>query len=146
MNPFQTSRSFSDIGTTHAEINVVPLIDVMLVLLVVFLVTAPMLTHAVKINLPSARSTPSRISEKPIVVSLDEQGNIWIGQTPVTLEKLEAHFAAARMDATPGPSESTQALNLQVAATVPYEKVALVMSVLSRSGVTKVALLTKPEG
>jgi biopolymer transport protein ExbD len=121
-----------------SEINVTPLVDVMLVLLVIFIVTAPLMTRAVHVELPETAATAPVEQGTHIHVSMDAQGAVFIENRPVTLEELEAELRAQR-DADAG-------LTVQVHgdAQTPYGRMALMMSLIQRAGVTKVDLVTLP--
>jgi len=121
-----------------SEINVTPLVDVMLVLLVIFIVTAPLMTRAVHVELPETAATTPVAQSQHVHVSMDAQGMPFIENRPVTLEELEAELHA-QLDADPG-------LTVQVHgdAQTPYGRMALMMSLIQRAGVTKVDLVTLP--
>lgn len=121
-----------------SEINVTPLVDVMLVLLVIFIVTAPLMTRAVHVELPETAATAPLAPERHVHVSMDAQGAAYIENRPVTLEALEAELHA-QLAADAG-------LTVQVHgdAQTPYGRMALMMSLIQRAGVTKVDLVTLP--
>ena len=121
-----------------SEINVTPLVDVMLVLLVIFIVTAPLMTRAVHVELPETAATTPVEQSQHVHVSMDAQGMPFIENRPVTLEELEAELHA-QLDADPG-------LTVQVHgdAQTAYGRMALMMSLIQRAGVTKVDLVTLP--
>ena len=124
-----------------AEINMVPLIDVMLVLLIIFMVTAPLLTHAVKVDLPKAASTASEPRPEAIELSIDREGQVfWNGQV-VQATDLETRLAEA--GASAGQGGGTE-LRLRADRQTPYEKVAQVMSAASRHGLTRLGFVTDP--
>ena len=89
--------SFNNTGSQMptAEINMIPLIDVMLVLLIIFMITAPLMTHSVKVDLPRASSTPT--PEKPMVlqVAITADNRVFVGSEPVDSQQLEARFRDA---------------------------------------------------
>ena len=122
-----------------AEINVVPYIDVMLVLLVIFIITAPLLTHAIKLDLP--RAAGSRAAEKvdTITVSLDAAGALYWNNEPVPdIDTLAARLAnAVQGDEIPD-------LHLRAHNLTPYERIAQVMSAAQRAGVSKIGFVTNP--
>ena len=121
-----------------AEINMVPLIDVMLVLLVIFIITAPLLTHAVKVDLPKASSAPNVTHEK-VQLAIRATGEVyWNGEHVEASQLLPRMSAAAKLDSQPE-------LHLRADRTTPYEKVAQVMSVAAKAGLTKVGFVTEPE-
>ena len=127
-----------------SEINVVPYIDVMLVLLVIFMITAPLLAQGVKIELPKASAQPvERTNAEPLVVSVDAEGRYYIDfggeeDVPVDAETLLTR-AAALMRHRP----DTQVL-VKGDANVGYGKVVTVMALLKSAGATSVGLLTEP--
>jgi len=120
-----------------AEINMVPLIDVMLVLLVIFIVTAPLLTHAVKIDLPraSADATPP---QSPVQLAIRDNGDLcWNGE-PVDPERLEQRMRDAAQQ-TPPPE-----LRIHADRLTHYERVAQAMAMASRLGLTRIGFVTAP--
>ena len=128
--------SQSDNSAVLSEINITPLVDVMLVLMVVFLLTAPLLTNAVKINLPKTATTAPTDTPKAVTVSVDDKGEVFIDKRRVGIDALEPELkrlVAANPDL---------ALSLQADETVPYKAVAKAMAVISRSGVSKLSVLT----
>jgi biopolymer transport protein ExbD len=121
-----------------AEINVVPLVDVMLVLLVIFIVTAPLLTHSVKIDLPKASSSPNMTRPEHVQLGIREDGSLhWNGAT-VALEELESHFSAAAMQ------EPQPELHIRADRQVRYERVAQVMSKAAKAGLVRIGFVTDP--
>ncbi|SDR47552.1 biopolymer transport protein ExbD [Paraburkholderia fungorum] len=132
---------FSDDDDTGlmSEINMTPLVDVMLVLLIIFLVTIPALQHAVRIDLPRAGSQPEGVRAAHVDLAVDVHGAVlWDGQR-VTDDGLRARIAEAAR-ATPQPE-----LHLRADRTVPYERVAEVMSAVQAGGLTKMAFVTMPK-
>ena len=121
-----------------AEINMVPLIDVMLVLLIIFMVTAPLLTHAVKLDLPKAASTANPAQPDKVELSIDGEGRLfWNGQ-PTTSGALDERLAAAAAR-QPQPE-----LHLRADRTTRYEKIAQVMSAAAGQGLSRVGFVTDP--
>ena len=121
-----------------AEINMVPLIDVMLVLLVIFIITAPLLTHAVKIELPRASSVPNKTPPENIQLAIRASGQVyWNGQPVATPDLPPRMSAAARLDPQPE-------VHLRAERTTEYEKVAQVMSMAARAGLTRIGFVTEP--
>ena len=121
-----------------SEINVTPLVDVMLVLLVIFLITAPLMGSALRLDLPAteAASSPAPINSLSLI--LDPQGLIFIDDKPVALEALPAVLA---MQASTDVSVEVQ---LRADQSVPYGRVAEVMGLLQKAGLSKVALAVQP--
>jgi biopolymer transport protein ExbD len=117
-----------------SEINVTPLVDVMLVLLVIFLITAPLMGSALRLDLPATEATASSAPINSLSLSIDPQGLIFIDDKPVALEALPAVLA---MQASTDASVEVQ---LRADQSVPYGRVAEVMGLLQKAGLTKVAL------
>ncbi|ENO83449.1 biopolymer transport protein ExbD/TolR [Thauera linaloolentis 47Lol = DSM 12138] len=122
-----------------SEINMVPLIDVMLVLLIVFMITAPLLTHAVKIDLPQAASQPSEDKPETVALALDADGGLFWNDEPLPAEALGQRLreAAAR---SPQPE-----LHLRADQGTRYQKLAEVMSLAREAGIGKMGFVTVPE-
>ncbi len=118
------------------EINVTPLVDVMLVLLVVFIVTAPLLTQAVHVNLPKTAETTAPEEKEAVYVSVDAKGKVFIDKTEIALESFEKELLARKA------ADPEIALNLNADDAVQYGTVAKVMSSIERSGITKLSVLT----
>ncbi len=118
------------------EINVTPLVDVMLVLLVVFIVTAPLLTQAVHVNLPKTAETAAPEEKEAVYVSVDAKGKVFIDKTEIALESFEKELLARKA------ADPEIALNLNADDAVQYGTVAKVMSSIERSGITKLSVLT----
>lgn len=121
-----------------AEINTTPLVDVMLVLLIIFIITAPLLTHAVRIDLPEASSTPN--SEKPetVTLAIDADGKLFWNDQAIAEGDLEPRLAEAAAR-NPQPE-----LHLRADKNTRYEKLAQVMAVAQRGGITKMGFVTVP--
>ena len=121
-----------------SEINMVPLIDVMLVLLVIFLVTAPMLTHAVKIELPRALSLPNLSNPETVQLSIDAAGAVrW------NAEAVEGAALSQRLSEAAALQPQPE-LHIRAERSTPYEKVAQLMSEAARNGVTHIGFVTDP--
>lgn len=122
----------------NAEINVVNLIDVMLLLLVVFMITAPMMTGGVDINLPRAEARPLE-SKSGLTVTIARDGQILVDETPMTLPQFRAAFRAL------ASQRARQGLYLRADAAVPYGTIAQVLAVMRGANVGNVGLVTEPE-
>ncbi|TAK64955.1 biopolymer transporter ExbD [Methylobacter sp.] len=120
------------------EINVTPLVDVMLVLLVVFIVTAPLLTQAVHVNLPKTAETAPPEEKEAVYISVDAKGKVFIDKTEIALESFEKELLNRKA------ADPEIALNLNADDAVQYGTVAKVMSSIERSGITKLSVLTIP--
>ncbi|MCL1861760.1 MAG: biopolymer transporter ExbD [Proteobacteria bacterium] len=123
----------------RAEINMIPLIDVMLVLLVIFIIAAPLLTHAVKIDLPMANSAVVDMKPETIQLGIKADGQFFWNGDPIEEARLEPLMREAGKRAPPPE------LHLQVDAATPYEFVARTMALASRAGLEKIGFVSKPE-
>ncbi len=122
-----------------AEINMVPLIDVVLVLLVIFIVTAPLLTNAVKLDLPKASSTADIQKPEKVEFAIDATGSLfWKG------ERISRTDAAARFLAE-GQKRPQPEIYLRADQNVPYRYVAETLADASKAGLAKVAFVSEPE-
>ncbi|MCI8212317.1 biopolymer transporter ExbD [Pseudomonas sp. S25] len=128
--------STQDSDEVLSEINVTPLVDVMLVLLVVFIVTAPLLTNSIPINLPKTESVAPVEQKDPLVVSIDGQGKLFINKDEIQPDLLETNLKAAREKA---PDVRVQ---LQADNGVNYGEVARAMASIERAGITKLSVIT----
>jgi len=122
-----------------AEINVTPMVDVMLVLLVIFIITAPLFTHAVKLELPTASSAPAPEKPESITLSINAEGKIFWNNTVVSLDELGTRFADASQK-KPQPE-----LQLRADKSTRYEIIAQVMSSARTHGMTKIGFVTNPK-
>ncbi len=122
-----------------SEINMVPLIDVMLVLLIVFMITAPLLTHGVKIDLPAASSVPNVEKPETVALAMDAEGRLFWNDQPIADGELAARLAEAAA-ATPQPE-----LHLRADRETRYQRIAEVMSAAREAGVQKMGFITVPQ-
>ena len=126
-------------GAPLAEINMVPLIDVMLVLLVIFIVTAPLLSHSVKVELPKASAQVMSAKAEKIDLSIDADGiRYWNGAA------LSREDAAARFMNESGKQPQPE-IHLRADQNVPYRAVAETLADASRAGLSKIGFVTDPE-
>ncbi len=121
-----------------AEINVVPLVDVMLVLLVIFIITAPLLTHSVKIDLPKASSNPNITKPEHIELAIREDGGLYWNGELVARVSLGQRFA---LEAKKQPQPE---LHIRAERLTHYENVAIVMSEAAKTGLVKIGFVTDP--
>ena len=136
----QTSRGRRLMG----EINVVPYIDVMLVLLIIFMITAPLMTQGVKVELPKAGAEPLEAQRlQPLVLSVDRAGRLYlnVGADPQTA--LDEETVAVRAGATLRANPETQVL-VKADSAVAYGRVVQAMVILQRAGASKVGFITDP--
>jgi biopolymer transport protein ExbD len=125
--------------TPMAEINMIPLIDVMLVLLVIFIVTAPLLTHAVKLDLPKASSQANQTKPDNVQLAVDAGGIVyWNG------EAVDRSGWRSRMDAAAQLRPQPE-VHLRADGEVAYRRVAGLMSDAAKSGLTRIGFVTAPE-
>lgn len=131
---------FSDGGQNQpmAEINMIPMIDVMLVLLIVFILAAPLLVHAVKVDLPSETSQADHPLPADITLSIDKDGQIWWGSDPVAATDLDRHLEEE------GAKAETPELHIRADRNVAYGRVADLMALASRKGLHKLAFVSDP--
>ncbi len=121
-----------------SEINVVPLVDVMLVLLIIFIITAPLLTHSVKVDLPKAESNPNITQPEHVELAIRADGSLFWNGEPVVLEQLAPRFTAKVAQAP-----NTE-LHIRADKLAHYEHVARLMSIAAKSGMTKIGFITDP--
>ena len=121
-----------------ADINVVPLVDVMLVLLVIFIITTPLFTHSVKIDLPKASSSPNITRPEHIELGIRENGALYWNGANVSMEALAPRFAA---EASKQPQPE---LHIRADRHVYYEAVAQVMATAAKSGLVRIGFVTDP--
>ncbi len=137
--------SFGRLGSRSAgepmgEINMTPLIDVMLVLLVIFMITAPLMSNSLKLDLPRSDAAGPSEAPKPFVVALDTKGRTYVGDQRVDREQLTAQAAqAAQRD----PKTEVQ---LRADRSVPYGQVAELIGVLQKAGLSRIAFVTDSAG
>ena len=134
----QTRRKRRHEKISMSEINVVPLVDVMLVLLIIFMVTAPMLSMGIDVNLPRVKAKSVDVAEEKLVLTVNETREIFLNKTKMTLgelkPKLEAIFSN-RID---------REIFLRADTNVPYGFVVEVMSEVRKAGVDKLGMITEP--
>ncbi len=126
-----------------AEINVTPFVDVMLVLLIIFMVTAPLLVAGVPVDLPENRAKALDQQAEPVQLSLDASGAIFVGDQPVSEAALPGRLAA--LAAEPAPPEGRR-VYLRADRSLDYGRVMRVMGELNRAGLNRVALVSVGEG
>ncbi|EIJ48821.1 biopolymer transport ExbD/TolR protein [Herbaspirillum sp. GW103] len=136
--------SFGGFNDNHnsgpmADINVTPMVDVMLVLLVIFIITAPMFTHALKLDLPTAQSSPAPEKPETITLGIDAAGKLYWDDQPVSAEDMDARLATAAAK-KPQPE-----LQLRADKSTRYEMIAEVMSAAQGAGLTKLGFVTDPK-
>lgn len=123
-----------------AEINVTPMVDVMLVLLIIFMVTAPMITSSVQVNLPQANAKPSNADAKPITITVNKAGQVFLDNSQIGLPNLISTLQAA------SKNNSDQRIFIRGDKDVDYGTMLQVMADVVQGGFTKVSLLSQQPG
>jgi len=123
-----------------ADINVTPLVDVMLVLLIIFMVTAPLMTAGVPVNLPDSRAKALDQDQKPVDIAVDRDGTIHIGDDAVTIEELPDRLSVIASERRQG--DKPPQVFLRADKALDYGRVMEVMGELNRAGLNRVALVS----
>ncbi len=121
-----------------SEINVTPFVDVMLVLLIIFIITAPLLTHSVKIDLPKAESTPNITQPEHVELAIRTDGSLFWNGEPVLLDQLSSRFVIT-IDQEPRTE-----LHIKADKLAHYEHVARIMSIAANAGMARIGFITDP--
>jgi biopolymer transport protein TolR len=133
------NRNNSDRGTM-SQINVTPLVDVMLVLLVIFMVTAPMMQQGVQVNLPKADAKSLKSPEEVLVVSIEKSGRIFVDKTEIPQAELKVKLSALLLNRT------KKEVFLKADRDVPYGEVVKTMAQIKGAGVERLGMVTEPSG
>lgn len=136
VTPMAARRSL--VGTTLSEINVTPMVDVFLVLLIIFMVTAPLLQHGIDVQLPRETSKPLKTEQQPIVVTVTKKRRMYLNRKRVTLEGLERQL---RLVARARPDE---VVFLRADRNVAYGAVIEAMAAVRRAGIERLGMVTQP--
>lgn len=128
-----------------AEINVVPYIDVMLVLLVIFMVTTPLLSQGIKVNLPQAQAQTIAAVQEPMIISIDEAGNYYLNTTSQPTMPLDAQHLhqAVQQQLKVAPKQTSRQVFVKADKKVDYGKVVSAMVLLQQAGAINIGLLTE---
>lgn len=122
-----------------SEINVTPLVDVMLVLLIIFMITAPMMTQGLNVDLPETTAKSLRQKEEPLIVSVSKDGNIYLDKVEVSQPLLLQQLQAL------GKEKKKNPIFLKADKNVSYGAVVSIMSTIKTAGFDKLGMITKPE-
>jgi biopolymer transport protein ExbD len=123
-------------GAPMAEINMTPLIDVMLVLLVIFIITAPLFTHAIRLDLPKVSSQAVRETPETITLSIDGAGKLYWNDKPIALEQMRGQFV------TEGKRAEPPEIHLRASKDTRYDVIAQVMGAAQSAGLNKIGFVT----
>jgi biopolymer transport protein ExbD len=129
-----------DGGGDMAEINIIPLVDIMLVLLVIFIITAPVITHSVKVDLPRVSHERNEVPPEAVTLSLDADGALYWNQEPLAADTLETRLQRAVAE------HPDLELHLRADQYTPYERLARVLTQARGAGVARIGFITEPEG
>ena len=121
------------------EINMTPMVDIMLVLLIIFIITVPVLKHAVNVDLPRATNTPQTVKPETLTLSVDADGGYFLNQTRVSDTELAVQLQQAAAQ-NPPPD-----LHIRGDKAVRYERVAQAMAAAQQTGVKKIGFITEPK-
>ena len=135
---FGGSGDFDSDDEVMGEINMTPLVDVMLVLLIIFMVTMPVLTHAVKVQLPQAATRPAQPPPRAVELVIDAAGRLQWNDAVVDMPELERRLAAAAR--APQPPE----IRISADRNARYEPVAQALAAAQRAGLSRVGIVTRP--
>ncbi len=126
-----------------ADINITPLVDVMLVLLIIFMVTAPLIQQGVEVNLPDARAKPVKAEEQKLVLSIKRDKTVWLGTSKdaaqIPFDRLEERLRANKR------IQTDHELYLMADRDLPYGYVVDVMATMQRAGVANMGMITNPQ-
>jgi biopolymer transport protein TolR len=123
--------------TSLAEINITPLVDVVLVLLVIFMITAPVLQSGIEVQVPKTR-TVKEITQQRMVLTIDHDQNIFLGDKPVNIHELPQKLHEA------GTDPAQQIIYLRADAGVPFGAFANLMDAVKQAGITNISIVTQP--
>ena len=131
-----TSRNF----VPMSEINVTPFVDIMLVLLIIFMVAAPLLSVGVQVDLPNTQAKPLAIEkEKPLTLTIDKESNIFINEVQIKKEDIRSKLLAIRKE------RKSDEIYLRASKNIEYQKVASVLALVSNIGYSQISLVTDVE-
>ena len=131
-----TTRNF----VPMSEINVTPFVDIMLVLLIIFMVAAPLLSVGIEVDLPNTKAKPLAIEkERPLTLSLDGDDNIFINEVKINIEELRPKLSAIKKE------RETDEIYLRASKDMEYQKVASILALVSNIGYSQISLVTDTE-
>ena len=123
-----------------SEINVTPFVDIMLVLLIIFMVAAPLLSVGVEVDLPNTQAKPLAIEkERPLTLTMDEESNIFINEVKIMKEDIRAKLLAIKQE------RKSDKIYLRASKKIEYQKVASILALVSNIGYSQISLVTDVE-
>lgn len=139
MSRWKGHTQWDDEHKPMSEINITPMVDVMLVLLIIFMVAAPMLTQGVNVDLPETQAPQIRQQIEPLVISIRKNGDVFLQNKQIEVKQVAPRIAAMRKAKPDLP------VFIRGDAKTPYEDVANIMSLLESAGITQISLVTQPQ-
>ncbi|HEY1257106.1 MAG TPA: biopolymer transporter ExbD [Terracidiphilus sp.] len=131
------SSSNGKTQSSLAEINITPLVDVVLVLLIIFMITAPVLQSGIEVAVPKTR-TVREITEQRLVVTIDREQQVFLGDQPINVHEL------AKRLRQPGADDAKKVIYLRADERVPFGAFASVMDAVKQAGITNISIVTQP--
>ena len=126
-------------GRPLSEINVTPFVDVMLVLLIIFMVAAPMMQQGIDVDLPETTTQPLRVKDEPLILTVKKDGKLFLGRQEIPQAELQAKLAAIF------EGKDSKEIYLRADKEAPYGIVAKAMGAVRNAGATKMGMVTEPE-
>jgi biopolymer transport protein TolR len=126
-----------------SEINVTPLVDVMMVLLVIFIITTPLMMSALKLDLPKAQSAPTGAAQRVVSIAINAQGDIYLDKELIDLDGLANALRTRANQATQDGVEELPEVQLQADVKVPYGRVVEVMGLAQQAGLSRIGFVTE---
>jgi biopolymer transport protein ExbD len=126
-----------------SEINVTPLVDVMMVLLVIFIITTPLMMSALKLDLPKAQSAPTGAAQRVVSIAINAQGDIYLDKELIDLDALANALRTRANQATQDGVEELPEVQLQADVKVPYGRVVEVMGLVQQAGLSRIGFVTE---
>jgi biopolymer transport protein TolR len=126
-------------GRPLSEINVTPFVDVMLVLLIIFMVAAPLMQQGIDVDLPQTTTQPLRVKDEPLILTVKKEGNVYLGRQEIPIAELQAKLA------TIFEGKDSREIYLRADKDAPYGIVAKAMGAARNAGANKMGMVTEPE-
>jgi biopolymer transport protein TolR len=126
-------------GRPLSEINVTPFVDVMLVLLIIFMVAAPLMQQGIDVDLPETTTQPLRVKDEPLILSVKKEGQVYLGRQEIPINELQAKLAAIF------EARESKEIYLRADKEAPYGIVAKAMGAARNAGANKMGMVTEPE-